>query len=781
LSQLRRPLVVALLSFLAGLLPSLRFGPHPLLPGFAFLLVLATVGGGRLLSRKDWTAGHDRLLLPLLLISAGSLAGTLARADAALDCRASFIDGDVIRARGVITAAYRDDAGGGAPLIPILAEVGDTTACSGEIRVRMPPDQASLPVGSFINLRGRWRTFTTPVAESAWPRNPVFHGFLLADSAFVEADTPTRPSLWLRLRKRADQRLERIFPDHLPLVEALLLGRREYVDPEVRDRYTRSGLSHLLAISGMHVGLLAGAFLLLGSVSRLSRRRAVCLTIIATWIYLLVIGAPASALRSGTMISLGLLAFLLQRPAAATAIVAAAALVILAFRPLAILDPGFQLSFAGVLGILLLRDPLLTLAPDQLQRRGLLRGAFDAFVVGIAAFLMTAPIVAHHFGVIAPISIVVGVPAVPLMSLALIGAAAALVIDPLLPPLATLLASGAGLSLDALDWLAGFAASIPLGNGTVPKPPWWSWSIAAAVGLVAARSVTGLSRRLPWIAGVGSTIATLVVWPLAVTGASNEVEIHFVDVGQGDAIAIKTPGNRWILVDAGPASADFDAGEQRVLPFLRGHGARRIEAFVLTHPDLDHVGGAPAILSALPVGFVFEPGLAVGKSSYIDFLGALELRDTQWRAARAGRTMELDGVRFDFLWPDPETVDGASDANQISAVLRITYGDFAILLTGDAGADIEQLLVQRHGVTLQSQILKLGHHGSETSSDEAFLDGVRPELAVVSAGRRNRYGHPAAAVMDRLETRGIPVARTDQDGTVSVIVSEMGLDWRLQE
>lgn len=785
MNQIRRPLVVALLSFLAGLLPALRFAPDPLLTLLVLSVVTLALVFGCLRPEPVFQAFRQTLIWPLL-VCVGGVTGALAAADAGADCRALLEDGQPLVARGTLGAAHRTATGlERAPLLPLYAELGvpggDRGLCSGEIRIRIPPGSPEFQVGETLVASGGWRAFVDPVNLSAWPEDPAYQGFLLAAEVARDSSRAFLPPLWLDLRHRTVARIERVFPGQTALVEALLLGRREYVDPEVLDRYTRSGLTHLLAISGSHVALIAGALLLLGSALRMPRRRAVLATIVMTWLYLLVIGAPPSAVRSGMMITLTLLAVLLQRPAATSAIVAAAALAILAFSPLAILDPGFQLSFLGVLGIVYLREPLLSMTPDEWQRRGLVRGLVDAFVMGIGAFLITAPVVAHHFGVIAPISIIAGVPAIPLTSLALIGVALALALDPLLPGVATLIAGGADVALRMLDGIAGLAAAVPYGNGPVARPPWWSWSFAVCAGLIGARLVRRGSVRVRWLVATGATIATLIAWPAVATFRGPDgLEIHFIDVGQGDAVAIRTPADRWVLVDAGPASTDFDAGERRVLPFLRARGARRIEAFVLTHPDLDHIGGAQAIFESLPVVHVFEPGHVVGKESYLDFLRTVDLHRTRWRAVRAGRTMQLDGVRFDFLWPDPDAVDAFADANQISAVMQLTFGDFTLLLTGDAGTDVERLLVLRHGDDLRSDVLKLGHHGSDTSTDPEFLDHVRPDLAIVSAGRRNRYGHPAAAVMDRVFARGIPVARTDLESTISIRVSKDGRDWGRQ-
>lgn len=786
MNQIRRPLVAALLAFLAGLSYSLRFAPALTTVVLPYLLGLLLIGsrGARVI--RLGAAGERAALLTLFALT-GAVVGSVGRTEADHDCRAFLADGVVLEVEGRLAAAHRPGAAGaGAPLLPLVQTRLDGTgaSCTGEFRVRMPVGQTALPPGSTLDVRGEWRRFAPPGGPNHWPRDPRFHGFLRADTVTLLPEAEGREGVSgaaLAARARADRTLGRLFPDHQPLVEALLLGRREYVDPLVRTRFANAGLSHLLAISGMHVGLLAASFLLLAAAARLSRNRAILFTLAATWVYLLVIGAPASALRAGSMITLALLASVLQRPSAAGPIIASAAFLILGLRPMALLEPGFQLSFLGVAGILALRKPLLAMAPAAVHRRKPLRALAESLAVGIAAFIATAPVVAHHFGIVAPISILAGLPAVPLMSLALIGASSAFAFDPFFAPIATHLAAGAGLALDLLDALAAAASAVPTGHSTVPKPPWWSWGAASAAGAFVVHAGPFRTRRIRRVAGAGTALVVLVVWPLGVRATTDGLEIHFIDVGQGDAIAFRTPRSRWVLIDAGPASAEYDAGERRVIPFLRDRGARRIEALVLTHPDLDHIGGAGAILRNLAVRHVFDPGAPTGRAPYLELLRTIESGDTDWRAARAGRTLDLDGVRFEFLWPEPETVDAVEDANQISSVVRVVYGDFSILFTGDVGVEVESLLVQTHGDRLRSDVLKLGHHGSATSTSPLFLDTVEPELAVVSAGRRNRYGHPAPSVIAEVRSRSIAIARTDRDGTVTLKVEPGGVAWRRQE
>jgi competence protein ComEC len=290
-----------------------------------------------------------------------------------------------------------------------------------------------------------------------------------------------------------------------------------------------------------------------------------------------------------------------------------------------------------------------------------------------------------------------------------------------------------------------------------------------------------MRSRVRWAVATLASGAAFLGLPAAALSTGSGLELVFLDVGQGDAILIRTPANRWVLVDAGERGKGWDAGERRVVPYLRARGVERLEAMVLTHPHGDHVGGAPAVLRALPVARVVEPGLAYPNPFYLEALREAETRRVAWSSARGGRLLRLDGVTLELLWPRPGVLDGVDDANKISAVIQVRYGRFSVLLTGDAGTGEEREMVREHGATLRSQVLKAGHHGSRTSTSDALLDAAEPRLVVISDGVGNEYGHPHREVLDRLARRGIEVARTDREGTIVVRVAPGGAEWERQE
>lgn len=773
-----RPLTRVALVFGATLAAGLR---APEAVPASLLLVVAAAASALL-------AGFSPRALGALLGLTGAFLGTLTAGSIRGDCLTRIPDGARIEVHGIL--ATHPDPDGAAEvrasslLVVGAAEVrassllvaGAPRRCASTLRVRAGEDDwRDAGGGAQVRLIGRWLAFP---ADRGSLRRPEWAGTLVADSVAVQRapSLPRHPAA--TVRGRAQEKIRAIFPDHAGLVEALVLARRGGIDPAVRDRFARSGLAHLLAISGLHVGIIAGVLILLGRVARLGARTTAVVAFICTLGYVLFLGAPHAAMRAALQLGLVTAARRLQRPSDPYTPLAAVALFLVALDPLAILEPGFQLSFAGVAGIIALRRRLMAALPF-----GRVRFLQDSLATSIAATAATAPITALHFGTVAPIGIAANIVAIPLVGVAVPAVAVALAVGSLNEGAGRFLAGGATLLLDALGWTAARAAEVPGGSVWVPRDAVAAWALAAAVAaLVAARlrreaAGRGGIRIGPavrrWVAA-GCAAALLVAWPAAVRRGGGALEIHAIDVGQGDAYAIHTPDGRWILVDAGPRTDRFDAGRARVVPFLLAHGVRRLDAMVLTHPDMDHIGGASAVLEAFDVGTVVDPGLAAGKEIYLGLLGQARRGDVRWIAARRGHVVRIGEIALHFLYPDSASLDGTFDANQVSVAFRLEYRKFRGLFLGDLPAEVERELARAGADDLRAEFLKVAHHGSRTSTSEALLTAATPSVAVISVGRRNRYGHPDPAVLERLRSRDVRILRTDRDGNVRVRVHADG-------
>ncbi len=685
----------------------------------------------------------------LAAVVAGVLVGIAGLRSAECGCLSALPDGARVGVFGVMAGAPLPDAS-----VPFLlrgfTEV-PTARCHEYVRARL--SDRAVAAGVEVRATGLW--LQTP-DRGPWPRPTLRTGTLVLEDI---VPTGERGDLLLRTRGGLQLRMRRLFGHRAPLAEALLLARKEGLDPERRERFARAGLSHVLAISGLHVAIIFGLAVSLGAMTGVGRTAVYVVAGLLTLGYVAFLGAPHSAVRATLMILLFVVARILQRPADPFALLAAAAAAILVLDPFGILDVGFQLSFAGAVGIVALRGSLRT-------RLARLPGPIrDGLVTGVAATLATAPVAAFHFGRVAPIGVLSNLVAIPLLGLAVPATALAVMTDVVSHGPGQFLAGGAGVLLGLLDATAGVAGAVPFGHAYVPRGTALALGLAGLTAVAVARGTRFTPRRM----AVALLLAAwLVTGQRAAPGRNGSVEVHAIDVGQGDAIAVRSPRGRWILVDAGPRSEDWDAGRARVVPYLLERGVDRLEALVLTHPDGDHVGGAAAVLEALSVGAVLDPGRATGKPLYLELLGTAKTRETRWFAARAGRRLELDGVTVQLLYPEAGSLDASESANDISVVVRLEYGAFSALLMGDAPAAVEQYLVARHGTALEAELVKVGHHGSGTSTTAALLDAATPSVALIPVGRRNRYGHPHPGVLDRLQRRSIRILRTDRNGSVVV-------------
>lgn len=560
-----------------------------------------------------------------------------------------------------------------------------------------------------------------------------------------------------RWRSRVAARLDRLFGPDGSMVRALLIADTRGLDPAMRERYADAGLVHMLSISGLHVAIVGGALLLVLGALRLPPAIAAMAAVGMTALYVLAIGAPAPAVRSATLFAATQLTRLWQRPTSPWGTFALGALVPL-IEPRTVLDLGYQLSVSGYAAIIV---------AGRVGRRvphgwrGWRKSLAKELIAGVLSTLATAPLVAWHFGrlsLVAPVSNLFAGPIISLLQ-------PTLFLTMLLPEEmgVAFTADAARPLLRAMDAVAAVAASAPGAAVVVGPSP-----LAMAVALVGtvATLVAGWARH--WIRPftVAAAAATLMLWVPALPSRDHgAMEVHLLDVGQGDAIALRTPKGRWVLVDAGRSWKSGDAGRGTVVPYLRRQGGE-LALFVLTHPHADHIGGAASVLRALRPRELRDAAFVEGSVGYRELLRTAGNLGTRWQRVRPGERMEIDGVQLDFLAPDSAWTVGLDDPNAASTVVRARFGNVRLLLTGDAEAAEEGWLLETDRDAVRAEILKVGHHGSRTSSTQAFIDAVRPRVALVSVGAANTYGHPSPEVMRRLTAVGATVLRTDQLGTV---------------
>ncbi len=652
----------------------------------------------------------------------GAVTGAVARASEGATCREAW------------------EPGATTAIIKILDEPGErlrtravvrhsAAGCGGTLIVRL---EEPVPSGAVLIVVG------------------TYHGmgvFRVRHSRLIDIDRGWR----LSVRSAIVHRIRALYGSRSGVIEALVLGRRDDIPASVREAFIGSGIAHLLAISGLHVGLFVGWIVLLVRLTPL-RRWAPAIGAATAWAYVLLLGFPVAATRAAAFITIFVFARYRQRHPVSSAALTVGALVVASIDPSAVRSVGAWLSISAVWAT--------GYGPAQLPSRWRAKPFARLAASSIAATIVTAPITAYTFGSVAPIGIVTNLVAVPLAGIAVPAVFASLVMGPTM-------AAGAGLVLAAIEWLATTLSMVPGGHlvsvaGAKFALPWLG-VLAVTVWLLERRPRWGLLQvRLAF--GCAVVAWTMVFVRVRGSRFSDGLTVYVLDVGQGDAIALRTRRGRWILFDAGPISRLGNAGHRIVVPFLRRNGVKRLDALIVSHGDADHLGGAPAVIAALQPRLVLEPGQPLGTSLYREHLAAVDAAGSLWQAGRAGDSLEIDGVLLVVLHPTAQWADREFSPNENSLVLRLEYGCFSALFTGDIGFPVEDHLL---GSLKPVDLLKVGHHGSAGSTGAAWLDQLGPRIAVLSVGK-NRYGHPAPEVLERLKARGIDVFRTDRDGTVTI-------------
>jgi competence protein ComEC len=535
------------------------------------------------------------------------------------------------------------------------------------------------------------------------------------------------------------------------VLAGIVLGADEGLDQGLQDDFKASGLYHLLAVSGQNITYLALGVLGLAWLLGIPRVVAQVVAIVAIVGYVLAVGWQPSVVRAGIAGGLASLAWLLSRPRDRWHFLALGALVLLAWTPATLLEPGFQLSFAAVASIFVL-VPRLRATLEGYPLPGWLR---DVIAVSIACAAVTAPILWFQFGSVplyspfANVLVTLAVP--PLLGIALVGS----LVAPILPSAALALALLNGALAAYIALCARLVGSLP--SAEIESGPAVALLLGALLALVALLRLPRRSRAVA-LACAAALVPAALAWALLPQHSVPPpagLRLTVLDVGQGDAILLQVPEGA-ILVDQGPP-------EGRVAEQLRELGIRRLAALVLTHPQRDHVGGAESVLRSVAVERVLDPGLTASGPEHRAALVEARRQRIPVVETRVGDGFRLGRLSLRVLWPD-RPGSPADDPNRLALVLLASYGEVDALLTADAETDVTARLLAR-----PVEILKVAHHGSADEGLARELRELRPNVAVISCGRGNPYGHPASATLAALRGRStLGLYRTDEDGRVVI-------------
>ncbi len=519
---------------------------------------------------------------------------------------------------------------------------------------------------------------------------------------------------------------------------AMLFGGYAGLNPELVEEFVTTGIVHILSVSGSHMTMLSGVTALFCKAAKIPSGLTFALGFFIIGTYALLSGLLPQVLRSASMGVLIFFAKTLNAEAEGARLLTLTALAMLINQPLLLFDISFQLSFTSTAG-------LMYLSKDLKKKFERFPKFFEeAASMTIAAQLASLPVVVWYFNRLSLSAVLANAFVMPLLEIVIVGGLLGGIISALVPTAGKIFFAVMALTFGGGAELNRIFAKLPLSSVQVPTLGLWAGFFYYAA----------LILRRPII-----LLAIIFLTAVSIFRAGGELEVSFVDVGQGDCAVVVTPHGKCMLFDAGGVREHmFDVGGRVVVPYLRHENIRAVDKIFLTHAHEDHSAGAGAVIKKFPVGEIITAGEP--RAEYAAVFGIAEEYLPNLRAGHAGEVFDVDGVRIEILF-----APNVGTGNEISNVYRVRYGELTFLITGDLVKEIEAQILDA-GIDVSSTVLKVGHHGSATSSSEEFLRAVNPKCAVICVGYENNFGHPRAEVLERLNNLPTKIFRTDRDGLI---------------
>ena len=655
-------------------------------------------------------------------------------------------------------------------------QAGDLIVITGLLR--RPPSQqnpGSFDYGRYLRLKNIHLMLDAASWQLLDKAEPGFnHRFILPARQFI------RQSIDTYVKSESSR----------SILSALLLGDTSTLADDIKTSFRNTGLMHVLAVSGLHVllvglvvyGLLRPFLLRLHFSWRYMEWTRMILTISILAIYAQIAGGHASVVRAVIMASLMILGTIFQRSATSYQSLSVAALALLFIQPSFIFDVGFQLSFSAVLGILALTPHLKAMYAKRQVSPSVIN-LLDTTSVSVAAMVGTFPVLIHHFGTVSFAGLILNLPALPLTAATLSAGLMMLIFSCFSPLLAASMGAAADLFASLLVFSAqqgsAYLGILSARAGNDNLWPFFCWLLMLVIILNTALS----TRKWKMVLTIVSLPCIILWWKILASAYTPAVSVLFFNVGHGDAALVHLPNNKTLLIDTGPQYRDTNAGARIVYPFFEEAQIPKLDAVIVTHPHADHMGGLPTLLKKLPVDRLVFNGVFHTSGLFNRVQRMADSLNLSIETKAAGDTLLLDdSVRIRVLSPSPE-LQSHTDLNEGSLVVQIQYGKSSFLFLGDAEQDAETFLVSYFTAFLRSNVVKVGHHGSRTSSSDIFVKEVaggvnnqkrlptseHPVHAVVSSGPQTIYDLPDEDVLERWHQAGLLVHITAKDQALWLI------------
>ncbi len=547
-------------------------------------------------------------------------------------------------------------------------------------------------------------------------------------------------------------------------LRGLILADRSDISPEIKESFINTGTFHVIAVSGLNVGIVAIIFLGVFGLLRVPRNILPLITIAALTGYMVLTDSTPSVVRATVMAGVILFAQRLERKSDAINSIAVAALVLLLWNSNELMDVGFQLSFSAVLSIILLYpvlEKLIHRIPERFEEIKAIDYVLKLFAVSLAAQLGTLPFTAYYFERISVISLVANVIVVPLIGIGLMVGFATITFS-FWPFLASIFAEVNELLVRVVFGFVEAASIVPyayfdMTDAGVMFPVFFYLSLLLLVSLTRP-------HLFKYVLVMALLVGNAFTFYHLVSEEKPALRITAIDVGQGDAILVEFPNRSSMLVDAGPRSFNYDAGERIVLPFLKRKGIRSLDYIVLSHPHSDHIGGVPTIVKNVNISKIADVNAEPQSNLHRELREVTREKGISPVWMKSGDRIEPDTSARVYVLHPLFPRDSSSNLNNTSIVLKIIYGTNVVLLMGDVEKEAEEKIVERYGSFLKSDLLKVGHHGSVTSTSDELLKFADPVYAIISVGMNNKFRHPSPDVLSRLQERNVTIVRTDDEG-----------------